>query len=315
MVKTPRETAPENRAKAASKRAASPARKKAGAADGKTATASAKKPAASGARKAPAKAKPATPAAARPAPPQSKLPEALTALTAGLPEKPWLASYPKNVPAEIGPLPHNSLGDFLVATCRQYAGQPAFTCMDKSISYADMDRLSAAFGAYLQSKGLAKGARVALMMPNILQYPITMMAVLRAGYVVVNVNPLYTPRELEHQLKDSGAEAIVILENFAGTLQAVVARTGVKHVVVAAMGDLLGGLKGAIVNLVVRRVKKMVPAWSLPGHAKFNAALKAGAGLSLKPAAVVAGDFAFLQYTGGTTCIAKGATLLHSNVL
>ncbi len=314
MVKTPRETAPETRAKAASKRASGPARKKAGA-DGKTEAAPAKKPAASGGRKAPAKARPATPAAAKSAPPQGKLPEALTALTAGLPVKPWLASYPKNVPAEIGPLPHNSLGDFLVATCRQYAAQPAFTCMDKSISYAEMDRLSAAFGAYLQSKGLAKGARVALMMPNILQYPITMMAVLRAGYVVVNVNPLYTPRELEHQLKDSGAEAIVILENFAGTLQAVVARTGVKHVVVAAMGDLLGGLKGAIVNLVVRRVKKMVPAWSLPGHIKFNAALKAGAGLSLKPAAVVAGDVAFLQYTGGTTGIAKGATLLHSNVL
>ncbi len=264
----------------------------------------------SGAPKAAAGRRSATRGKAAPAAKQSAAPK-----SGAVPVKPWLASYPKNVPAEIGPLPHNSLGDFLVATCRQYAGQPAFTCMDKSISYADMDRLSAAFGAYLQSKGLAKGARVALMMPNILQYPITMMAVLRAGYVVVNVNPLYTPRELEHQLKDSGAEAIVILENFAGTLQAVVARTGVKHVVVAAMGDLLGGLKGAIVNLVVRRVKKMVPAWSLPGHAKFNAALKAGAGLSLKPAAVVAGDVAFLQYTGGTTGIAKGATLLHSNVL
>ncbi|TJW31022.1 MAG: long-chain fatty acid--CoA ligase, partial [Mesorhizobium sp.] len=145
--------------------------------------------------------------------------------------------------------------------------------------------------------------------------PVAMMAILRAGYTVVNINPLYTPRELEHQLKDSGAQAIVILENFANTLQAVIARTAVKHVVVAAMGDMLGGLKGAIVNLVVRRVKKMVPAWSLPGHVKFNAALKAGAGMDFKPAKVAADDIAFLQYTGGTTGVSKGATLLHSNVL
>ncbi|TIP03816.1 MAG: long-chain fatty acid--CoA ligase, partial [Mesorhizobium sp.] len=182
-------------------------------------------------------------------------------------------------------------------------------------SYAELERLSAAFGAYLQSKGLEKGARVALMMPNVLQYPVAMMAVLRAGFTVVNVNPLYTPRELEHQLKDSGAQAIVILENFANTLQAVIARTPVKHVVVAAMGDMLGGLKGAIVNLVVRRVKKMVPAWSLPGHVKFNAALKAGSASAFKPAAVSGDDIAFLQYTGGTTGVSKGATLLHRNVL
>jgi long-chain acyl-CoA synthetase len=244
-----------------------------------------------------------------------RLPKALTALAAGLPEKPWLKSYPKNVPAEIGPLPYTSIGDFLVAACKQFSAQPAFTCMDKSISFADVERLSAAFGAYLQSKGLQKGARVALMMPNVLQYPVAMMGILRAGYVVVNINPLYTPRELEHQLKDSGAQAIVILENFANTLQAVISRTAVKHVVVAAMGDMLGGLKGTIVNLVVRRVKKMVPAWSLPGHVKFNAAMKAGSGSSFKPAKVEAGDVAFLQYTGGTTGVSKGATLLHSNVL
>ncbi|KQU89244.1 long-chain fatty acid--CoA ligase [Mesorhizobium sp. Root695] len=271
----------------------------------------------------PAAVKPAAKAAATKAPPAAKpaeaaakrLPKALTALAAGLPEKPWLKSYPKNVPAEIGPLPYSSIGDFLVGACKQFSAQPAFTCMDKSISYTDVERLSAAFGAYLQSKGLQKGARVALMMPNVLQYPVAMMAVLRAGYVVVNINPLYTPRELEHQLKDSGAQAIVILENFANTLEAVIARTAVKNVVVAAMGDMLGGLKGTIVNFVVRRVKKMVPAWSLPGHIKFNAAVKAGAGATFKPAKVSADDVAFLQYTGGTTGVSKGATLLHRNVL
>ncbi|TIU57960.1 MAG: long-chain fatty acid--CoA ligase [Mesorhizobium sp.] len=243
------------------------------------------------------------------------MPKAITELTVGLPEKPWLKSYPKNMPAEIGALPYKSIGEFLVGACKQFAGQPAFVCMGKSITYAELERLSAAFGAYLQARGLEKGARVALMMPNVLQYPVAMMAVLRAGYTVVNINPLYTPRELEHQLKDSGAQAIVILENFAGTLQAVIARTPVKHVIVASMGDMLGGLKGAIVNLVVRRVKKMVPAWSLPGHVKFNAVLKTGATIAFKPPTVSGDDIAFLQYTGGTTGVSKGAVLLHRNVL
>lgn len=286
----------------------------------KSATAKAKVAAKTTATKAdkPAAAKPATkaaPATGAAKPASTRLPKAITELTAGLPDKPWLKSYPKNMPAEIGALPYKSIGDFLVGACKQFAGQPAFVCMGKSITYAELERLSAAFGAYLQSKGLEKGARVALMMPNVLQYPVAMMAVLRAGYTVVNVNPLYTPRELEHQLKDSGAQAIVILENFAGTLQAVIARTAVKHVVVAAMGDMLGGLKGTIVNLVVRRVKKMVPAWSLPGHVKFNAALKTGAGIAFKPAEVSGDDIGFLQYTGGTTGISKGAVLLHRNVL
>ncbi len=228
--------------------------------------------------------------------------------------KPWLASYPKGMPAEIGPLAYQSIGDLLAESVKKFSSRPAFTCMDKTLTYSDVGQMSQSFGAFLQSKGLAKGARVAIMMPNVLQYPVVMMGVLRAGYTVVNVNPLYTPRELEHQLKDSGAEAIVILENFAHTLQSVVAKTNVKHVVVAAMGDLLG-LKGHIVNLVVRRVKKMVPAWSLPGHTKFNDALKAGSRATFKPAKTSPDDVAFLQYTGGTTGVSKGATLLHRNVL
>ncbi|RJT42813.1 long-chain fatty acid--CoA ligase [Mesorhizobium waimense] len=291
---------------------AKPAKPKAAVAPAKAGAGPATKTAAASPAANAASAKPASKPASGPA---KRLPKALTALAAGLPQKPWLASYPKGVPAEIGPLPYNSIGDLLVGACKQFAGQPAFVCMGKSITYAELELQSAVFGAYLQSTGLKKGARVALMMPNVLQYPVAMMAILRAGYTVVNINPLYTPRELEHQLKDSGAQAILILENFAGTLQAVIARTAVKHVVVAAMGDMLGALKGTIVNLVVRRVKKMVPAWSLPGHVKFNAALKAGAGVAFKPAKVAADDIAFLQYTGGTTGVSKGATLLHSNVL
>jgi long-chain acyl-CoA synthetase len=228
-------------------------------------------------------------------------------------QKPWLKSYPADVPAEIA-LPTGSIGDFLVGKCKQYAVRPAFACMGKSISFADLERHSAAFGAWLQAQGLAKGARVAIMMPNVLQYPVVMMGILRAGYTVVNVNPLYTPRELEHQLKDSGAEAIIILENFAKTLQAVVAKTAVRNVVVATMGDMLG-VKGLIVNFVVRRVKKLVPRWSLPGHVAFNAALKDGAGRQLKAVEVGPEEIAFLQYTGGTTGISKGATLTHRNVL
>jgi long-chain acyl-CoA synthetase len=186
--------------------------------------------------------------------------------------------------------------------------------MDKSITYRELDEMSVALGAYLQGKGLAKGARVALMMPNVMQYPVATAAVLRAGFAVVNVNPLYTPRELEHQLKDSGAEAIVVLENFATTVEKVIAKTNVKHVIVGSMGDMLG-FKGVIVNLVVRKVKKMVPPYSLPGAVAFNDAVAAGRSMKFNKPTLTLDDVAFLQYTGGTTGVSKGATLLHRNIL
>ncbi|CAN0618169.1 long-chain-fatty-acid--CoA ligase [Burkholderia multivorans] len=229
-------------------------------------------------------------------------------------DKIWLKSYPPGVPAEIDASRFASVSELLEQSFSQYRDRTAFVCMGKSISYGELDKLSCRLGAWLQSRGLARGARVAIMMPNVLQYPVTIAAVLRAGYAVVNVNPLYTPRELEHQLKDSGAEAVVILENFATTLQAVVANTAVKHVVVASMGDLMG-LKGLLVNYVVRRVKKMVPAWQLPSYTRFNAALAAGARQTFKAQKNAPDDVAFLQYTGGTTGVAKGATLLHRNIV
>src|ERR1700759_4013634 len=212
-------------------------------------------------------------------------------------ERIWLKQYPAGVPADIAMTQYSSLVELLEESFAKFSDRKAFICMDKSISYRELDEMSAALGAYLQSKGLAKGARVALMMPNVLQYPVATAAVLRAGYAVVNVNPLYTPRELEHQLKDSGAEAIIVLENFAATVQQVLPKTSVKHVIVGSMGDLLG-LKGVIVNLVVRRVKKMVPAYSIQGAVSFNEAVAAGRNSKLNRPKITPDDVAFLQYTG-----------------
>ena len=226
----------------------------------------------------------------------------------------WLKNYPPGVPADIDAAQYPSLVALFEESFAKYKNANAYACMDKKLTYGQLDEMSQALGAWLQSKGLQRGDRVAIMMPNVLQYPVCVAGILRAGYVVVNVNPLYTPRELEHQLKDSGAKAIVIIENFAKTLEQVLAKTPVQHIVLASMGDLLGFPKGTIVNLVVRKVKKMVPAFSLPGAIKFNDAIAAGRRLKLNKPDIKRDDVAFLQYTGGTTGVSKGATLLHRNV-
>jgi long-chain acyl-CoA synthetase len=230
-------------------------------------------------------------------------------------DKIWLTSYPAGVPVDIDYTRYRSLVHLLDEAFQNHAKRDAYVCMGKSLTYAEVDTLSQRLGAWLQSRGLEKGARVALMMPNVLQYPVALAAVLRAGYTVVNVNPLYTGRELAHQLNDSGAEAIIILENFATTLEHVVASTRVRHVVVASMGDLLGGAKGMIVNFVVRNVKKMVPAYNISNAVSFKHALAEGSRMSFRPAQLTHDDVAFLQYTGGTTGVSKGATLTHRNVL
>jgi len=227
----------------------------------------------------------------------------------------WLKHYPAGVPADINPAQYTSLVALMEESFQKYGPQLAYSFMGKSISYAQTDSLSRALGAYLQSLGLAKGDRVAIMLPNVPQYPVAVAAILRAGYVVVNVNPLYTPRELEHQLKDAGAKAIIIIENFANTLEQVITKTPVKHVVLCAMGDQLGLLKGALVNYVVRNVKKMVPAFNLPEAVRFNDAIARGTRGTLKPATLKPDDIAVLQYTGGTTGVAKGAVLLHRNLV
>src|SRR5438105_363391 len=216
-------------------------------------------------------------------------------------ERIWLKQYPAGVPADIDVTQYPSLVVLLEESFAKYRDRKAFICMDKAITYGELDDTSRDFAAYLQSTGLKFGDRIAVMMPNVLQYPVATAGILRAGMTVVNVNPLYTPRELEHQLNDSGAEAIVILENFATTLEKVVANTRVKHIILANMGDMLGFPKGAIVNLVVRKVKKMVPAYALPQAVQFKAALAAGRGKALSTRPITPDDVAFLQYTGGTT--------------
>jgi long-chain acyl-CoA synthetase len=230
-------------------------------------------------------------------------------------DKIWLKSYPDNMPAEIDPDQYRSLVQLLEESFEKFADRHAYVCMDKFLTYAELDQYSRRAAAWLQSRGMKKGARVAVMMPNVLQYPIAIAAILRAGYTVVNVNPLYTPRELEHQLVDSGSEAIIVLENFATTLEQVIGKTPVKHIVVASMGEMLGGAKGMLVNFVVRSVKKMVPPFSLPNAVRFKEMLSQGARMPFAPVESGPGDVAFLQYTGGTTGVSKGATLTHRNVI
>ncbi len=231
-------------------------------------------------------------------------------------EKVWLKSYPAGVPAEINVHEFGSLGELFEQSVKKYGGRTAFVNMGKAISYAELDRLTRDFAAYCQSVlVLGKGARIAVMMPNVLQNPVCIFGALRAGYTVVNCNPLYTPRELEHQLKDSGAEAIVILENFAHVLEEVVGRTEIKHVLVTGLGDMLGFIKGGLVNFVVRHVKRMVPAYHLPRAVPFTKALSLGADAAFAPVPVGHEDIAFLQYTGGTTGVSKAAMLSHGNII
>jgi long-chain acyl-CoA synthetase len=231
-------------------------------------------------------------------------------------DKIWLKNYPAGVPAEINPEEYPSLKHLFEEACRKHAAMPAFTNMGRTLTYAEIDELSRRFGAWLQKEaGLRKGDRIAIMMPNLLQYPIAIFGALRAGLTVVNTNPLYTAREVEHQLNDSGATVMLLFEGACATLQQVIAKTPVKKVIVTGVGDMLGFPKGALVNFVLRHVKKMVPAWSLPGSVRFNDAIARGASLTLDPVDVGPEDIAFLQYTGGTTGVAKGAILTHRNLV
>ena len=230
-------------------------------------------------------------------------------------ERIWLPHYPEGVPADINVAQYTSLVDLIDESFKKYADRTAYSFMGKDVSFGETDAQSRAMAGYLQSLGLERGDRVAIMMPNVPQYPATVAGILRAGYVVVNVNPLYTARELEHQLKDSGAKAIVIIENFAATLQKCIGQTPVKHVVLASMGDRLGFLKGALVTYVVRKVKKLVPPFSLPGAVRYNDAIGKGASATLTRPTIGPEDAAVLQYTGGTTGVSKGAVLVHRNLI
>jgi long-chain acyl-CoA synthetase len=231
-------------------------------------------------------------------------------------DRPWLAAYPPGVPAEIDADKYASITDVFHQSCEKYRDLAAFTCMGKTMSFADLDRQTLALAGYLQGVAkLQKGDRVAIVMPNILQYPVAVFGILRAGLVVVNCNPLYTPRELEHQLKDSGAKAILIVENFANVLEKVIDKTDVQHVITTQLGDMLGFPKGLIANYVIKHKKKMVPAWTLPGSVTLKSALSAGRSVSFAPPTIVNSDLAFLQYTGGTTGVSKGAMLTHRNLV
>src|SRR6476619_3959599 len=230
-------------------------------------------------------------------------------------ERLWLRSYPPGVPATIDLSRYASLVAMFEESFAAFADRQACVCMGKSLSFQELDEASRAFAAWLQSRGLKRGARVAIMMPNVLQYPVAIAAILRAGCAVVNVNPLYKPRELEFQLADAGAEAIIVLENFAAVLQQALPNTPIKHIVVASMGDMLGSIKGTLVNAVVRYIKRMVPAYALPSATRFNEALAAGRKSGFMPVVIDASDVAFLQYTGGTTGLAKGAMLTHRNLV
>jgi long-chain acyl-CoA synthetase len=229
-------------------------------------------------------------------------------------DKVWLKSYPAGVPAEIDVNQYASVREVLEESCAKYGSRRAYSCMGKAITFTELDDLSATFGAFLQGRGLAKGARVALMMPNVLQYPVCLFGTLRAGCTVVNTNPLYTARELEHQLTDSGAEVIVVVENFAHTLAEVLGKTKLKHVVVTSIGEMLG-LKGLLVDFVLRRVKKLVPPWRIDSAISLRTALAEGRRRKLDTVAIGHDDIAFLQYTGGTTGVAKGAMLQHRNIV
>jgi long-chain acyl-CoA synthetase len=229
--------------------------------------------------------------------------------------KPWLASYPEGVPAEINFDHYSSILDIFEQSCAEYRDRTAYINFDRTMSYGELDQLSRNFAAWLQSKGMRKGDRIALMMPNVLQYPVALFGAMRAGMVIVNTNPMYTPRELRHQLTDSGARAIVIVENFAQVLEKVRDEVPVEQVITTRIGDLLGFPKSLLLNLVLKYVKKAVPPFSLPGATQFNDALAAGARLEAEPAGLALDDLAFLQYTGGTTGVAKGAMLTHRNLV